>query len=498
MNKKIILTEVQYDKLTNFIVESKFDKVVKNVAKVGDIIKIDFKNSTNTFKIIKTDSGQIQMDNIDAGSANINYRFFLTYNSLEGNGLELRRIHKIKEKDKLGDVKLWKPINISGIKNIELIRNGKVIDKVDEPKPIDQNDQGKNKDNQVFIDEINNNLGIILNQLNEDKGLKLNMSNKEELLFCCLSRSQGLFTLELTNETKISELKKWDSFIMSIQGTPDTINGDEPNKQENLFELNKDIVKTNDGGRTFNLLVKANAGDKTSKIWINGIMGVSATPSCKSTEEHEKEDETQDMEALKAEGKKALDYILSDQNLKDAFFQQPSLWNLFIAELKGKEATGKGIGPTLEIINAYTRKKNTEKLEAEFNEDKEIRIKPIDNISISYNKDNKKLNYTFDALNNEGYEVIVNKQELGENVSLSSKNKDQSVQYRIELLKRLSKIEDGFVCNIILIVKKGTKVTKFEKEHVKFKILRRESPGYRPIKPKPEEKKPNQTTEPNK
>jgi len=496
--KKLVLNEQQFNRLKTYINETKFPNVI-NKLQVGDVVKIDFKNSTNTFKIVKVFQGQVQMDNIDAGSTNINYRFFLTYNSLEGNGLELRRVHKIKEKDKLGDIKLWKPINISGIKNIEVIRNGKVIDKVDEPKPIDPNDQGKNKDNQVFIDEINNNLGIILNQLNEDKGLKLNMSNKEELMFCCLSRSQGLFTLELTSETKIAELKKWDSFIMSIQGTPDAINDDQPNKQEeNLFELNKDIVKTSDGGRTFNLLVKANAGDKTSKIWINGIMGVSATPSCKSTEEHEKEDETQDMEGLKAEGKKALDYILSDQNLKDAFFQQPSLWNLFIAELKGKEATGKGIGPTLEIINAYTRKKNTEKLEAEFNEDKEIRIKPIDNISISYNKDNKKLNYTFDALNNEGYEVIVNKQELGENVSLSSKNKDQSVQYRIELLKRLSKIEDGFICNIILIVKKGTKVTKFEKEHVKFKILRKESPGYRPIQPKPEEKKPTQTTEPKK
>ncbi len=121
MNKKIILTESQYKRLMDFINETPYDKVVRNVVKVGDIIRIEYRNSTSNFKVVDNTNGQIIMDNIDSGSANINYRYFISTTSLYGSDLQIRRVHKIKEKDKLNDIKSWKILDVKDIKNIEVV-----------------------------------------------------------------------------------------------------------------------------------------------------------------------------------------------------------------------------------------------------------------------------------------------------------------------------------------------------------------------------------------
>jgi hypothetical protein len=105
MPKKIILTEQQFDKLQQFRFETKFEDFISKNAKVNDIIRIEFKNSVNNFKVISNDDNRIQMDNIDAGSANINNRYFIASTGLNGNRIEIRKVNKTKEANKLNDIK---------------------------------------------------------------------------------------------------------------------------------------------------------------------------------------------------------------------------------------------------------------------------------------------------------------------------------------------------------------------------------------------------------
>lgn len=69
-------------------------------------------------------------------------------------------------------------------------------------------------------------------------------------------------------------------------------------------------------------------------------------------------EETEKVKKQRMYGKKALKAITSDPQLQAAFYRQPSFWKLFMADMQGKTAPGKGIQPTLELINGYMDRKN--------------------------------------------------------------------------------------------------------------------------------------------
>ena len=71
-------------------------------------------------------------------------------------------------------------------------------------------------------------------------------------------------------------------------------------------------------------------------------------------------EEVENIKKQRMYGKKALKAITSDPKLQAAFYRQPSFWKLFMADLQGKTAPGKGIQPTLALINGYLDKKNKE------------------------------------------------------------------------------------------------------------------------------------------
>ena len=119
--EKVQITETQYNRLLKILSETRYDVVINKTVKVGDTIRITYKGTTNNFKVIRNDSGQVIMDNIDAGSTNINYRYFISFTSLHGDDLEIKRVHKIKEKEKLNDIKSWTSLDVKGITNIEEI-----------------------------------------------------------------------------------------------------------------------------------------------------------------------------------------------------------------------------------------------------------------------------------------------------------------------------------------------------------------------------------------
>jgi hypothetical protein len=472
MPKKIILTEEQFSKLNTFIVETKFDTFIKNSAKVGDIIKIHYKNTTSSFEVLNNDMGQITMDCIDAG-VNKNYRFFLAYTGLNGNKLQLSKVHKIKEKDKLDDVKSWKVENLNDVKNIELVRGDKVVDTVDKP----QGDSPAGESNDVdFENEMTNTLGYLLSELKEGKGLVMKMTNNEDLLYCCLARDSKSFTLELNDKTRLKALNKWDSFVITLNGNPD-------NEDENLYELNKTMVRTKDGGKSFDILTKANSGKVSKNVWITGIVGFSVTPNCESKEEDSKDekDKRTKEDELKREGEKAYEMILNDPNLKKAFYSQPNFWELFVAELKGEKATGHGIVPALKIINSYETKSIESKLGAGFIEGKKVSFKPMETIKVPYKRNEEDFFYTFDSLSDRIYNADVLERKLGEGPKLKGILKDKKLSYEIEIKSKDEKADDVFICDVSLIVKEGQTTMKYDyDESFEIKIDRNNSAGYRP------------------
>jgi len=388
MNNKLIVTEAQYQRLLNFINETPFDAMVKNTIKVGDTIVITWKNSKNNFKVVDNTSGHIIMDNIDAGSSNINYRYYMVYTGLHGDDLELRRVHKINEKDKLSDFKAWSPLTVKDITNIQVLRGGKQIDIVDPVSPTAEKQQKQGtKDNLSskdvsgdFISSINEELRYILENLDKEKGFKLSFNNGD-IMFCCLAKSNNTFTLELIKETNktLPELNKWDTYILEIKG-------DVNNETTDFYQENLDILSTNDNVK-LNVKFKVMAGNNNGETVVAGIKNFSVTTSCESDEEEGEEkqkEEEQSPEELKADGQLALKMILADPDLKAAFYTQPSFWQAFVADLRGEKPTGNGIIPTLDLLNKYGMNKIKQKIGDGFVVDNDAKYQLLKTIEVPY------------------------------------------------------------------------------------------------------------------
>jgi hypothetical protein len=414
MNKKIKITESQYNRLVHLMVETPFDAMAKTSIQAGDIISITWKGSKNNFKVINNTSGQIIMDNIDKGSTNINYRYLMVYTSLDGDDMELRRVNKVKEADKLNDQKQWSTVTVKDITDIQVIRDGKVVDRVDpvSPSAAKQQKQGNTgtTESQDFITDINNNLAIILEQLQEGKGLKFILSNAE-LIFCCNSKSGGVFDLEITENKSIPVLNKWQTFVLDIKGNPD-------DEQTSLYEANKDIIKTPDNGKTFSLKFKVFAGDKQSEVWVVGGQGVAITKSCedKTEDSDETKEPEKEEEELKLDAKEAFEKILADPMMQKAFYSQPTFWQTFMAELKGKKHPGNGIITVLNIVKKYEDKKIVELIGEGFTDKKGVIVKfqPLEPTTLNYNaqKEGRK-SFTIQTLKPTEIKTSADKRETG-------------------------------------------------------------------------------------
>jgi len=415
MNKKIKITESQYNRLINLMVETPFDTLAKTVIKPNDVISITWKGSKNNFKVINNTAGQVIMDNIDKGSTNINYRYLMVYTSLDGDDMELRRVNKVKEADKLNDPKQWSRVTVKDITDIQIIRDGKVVDRVDpvSPSAAKQQKQGNTgtTESQDFITDVNNNLAIILEQLQEGKGLKLVLNNAE-VIFCCNSKSGGVFDLEIIENKSIPALNKWQTFVLDIKGNPD-------DEQTSLYNVNKDIIKTPDNGKTFSLKFKVFSGEKQSEVWVVGGQGVAITKSCDDKTEDgadEGDVNTKDEEELKLDAKEALEKILSDPMMQKAFYSQPTFWQTFVAELKGKKSPGNGIITVLNIVKKYEYKKIVELIGEGFTDKKGVIVKfeSLEPITLNYNtqKEGRKT-FTIQTLKPTEVKTSTDKRETG-------------------------------------------------------------------------------------
>jgi hypothetical protein len=483
MIKKIKITESQFNRVLGLLVETPFDSMVRSVIKDNDVIKITWVNGVNNFKVLKNDKGNIIIDNID-GSGNNDFRYLINYTSLKGDVIETRRVNKNTESDIIDDVKRWKPFSFTDVSDFQLIRDGKVIDRVEGLKGQSQNKNTTSGFDEDSINDITNSLIYLLDELQDGKGLVINLT-KTNIGLCCVGRNSNDFTLEINENKSFRDLDKWDSVNLTIKGNSD---------DENLIELNKDILKTSDGGKTFDLVLIGRQGEKQGRIWIKGIKGFSITKSCESFDEEKDNKEKNDTELegkgkeeLRQDGKDIYDKILSDERMQKVFYSQPTFWQSFVAELKGEKPVGNGIISVLDIVNKYTNKQITDKIGEGFTDKigAEVKLIPLKPIRIKYTLDKK--NYYKDINNIEPIKIKNFKDdEIPEKV-LQRKLGGGNLRLRIIVL---SKTDDPNIKKCSVSIGKYNKNTKEfnslsgesngeSNEEYYFKFLK--SDGYEPI-----------------
>ena len=272
----------------------------------------------------------------------------------------------------------------------------------------------------------------------------------------------------------------------------------QPKPQKKGIVLTLDLTKNPFYVENGKLMLKGvsydNINDKKSdfivpikKVTTNN--GDSKTPKPKVVSNEQPNDEQpNEPESLASEEelrKKALEaykMILADKNLQQAFYTKPSFWNLFVAELKGKKAPGKGIVPTLDLLNSYANEKINKKLGADFKPGRKVLFQPYDKpYSIDVNGSPFQLNV------GDEYEGVAKGFNFDENYRIiDSKNGNNGFYIYV---KFKTNTEDVYKCDFVRYIRNAdNKKIKYKYNgDVYIKFLK--SDGYKPIDIK--EKTPN-------
>lgn len=333
MNKRLKLTETQFQKIKNFIFETKFDVLTRKSVKKGDYINVNTKSGVLEFEVIDSFGGQIYMKNINAGTMQFNKLVFVVPTSLQNNKLELKVANDAQANQKPFKPNTWVKSTVNNVESFDVIRDNKLVDSTDDSK------------------------------------------EKEY-----------------------------------VQPTPQTQPTQEP-QPEPQTDLEQKITP-----------------EDKSNAYI------------------------------------AYDQILNDPILKNAFYKKPSFWNLFMSELKGKKATGKGIVPTLQLLDKY----NFEKMKDMFIPGKKILFKALNNVEI-YDNDNNLL-FTFN--DNNTYECTVNKLKINNKWVLENRTSN----FKVNILYEMS--DNIFVCELVKYYSDKTGAYKEFKTTKPVKIEILPSDGY--------------------
>lgn len=460
MKTKLLITEKQYKFLKDFILESKYADFIINKVKKGDTIRITWKNNVNNFKVVDVIGGQVQMDNIDAGSTNINYRYLLTQTSLDNDKLEVKRVHKIKEKDKLNSPSSWSDSPVTDIKNIELVRNNDVIDSVDDIVSKNQNN-GQNIQNEPISEEASDRLSDILGYLLDDliEGDSVDFSTNEgDITLNCIGANKGAYTFD--SESK--QLSPWDSFNLNINNSEDD--------EKTLYELNSDIISTDDDGKTYNIKLIANTGDKQADFWVKSINNL----DIKSKDSNDSDEDSNDS-VSSSDAKKMMDMIINDPLMKNAFYKQPTLWNMLVSAVKGEKPSGTGIVSAREIIGKYISQNIRRRIGPSadsFKYGKSATFNFIEqNISMNpTGQPNDKLELPISST----FRAVVQNYQLNDsNLVLSSSNP----RFKLIIKKEISDNPDSFEVEVVKEIKTKLGIKTY-KQPGKVKFLSQQGTGY--------------------
>lgn len=474
MNKKLIISESQYEKLRFLILETEFDKMADNVIDNNDVIKILANKNVLSFKVINNTNGQIYMENIDSGTEYFGKLVFLSSTSFNDNILELKVANDKQKDEKPYKPSAWMSQKLKNVEKIDVYRNNKLIDSTEE-KDGDKKNQGQPEEKlpDEALDNINELLNLLLKNLKSNKGLTMIMSNNEEVNFCCQSESNGTFVLELVGESPIELLSNFDSITMEVIPVP------EDDEQSDLYSKNKENWSTTDNGRTVNVIVVGNSGSDTQKIKITGISDMKIDNTCLSDE---KKDEDKDEEDDGLDSENMVDMLANDPQLRDAFYKRPTFWQSFMAELKGEKPKTTGYTVVKNLLDRYADDKVAQTLGKNFVKKADIVFRPLDKIVINYSQNGQSQTYSLNT-NDEIDDMRYIKSQpskstsSGNEYSILLSNKDIDV-----LVNKKTNTPNVYLCDVIKKYTekvKGKNVIKYSKPDKDVRIEFIDSPGYR-------------------
>ncbi len=355
MNKKLIITEEQYKKIKFFILESKFDVMAKNVIQDGDIITITTQGKKLNFVVVDNTNGQILMDVSDKNSDYFDRRAFLTFNSFNDNKLELNLASEKQKEENPPQFKTWAKWTLKDIEQIDVFRDGKVIDGTN----YDPNSEENKKRKSRFIETIST--------LSEGDSISLETEGKVgTLVLDFITKTNDFANFEFSEKTKEAI---GNPNISSVD-----ILFDEKNievTENGLLNLNVITYETKDG----------NVEKKEEKI--KNVKNVNVTNPEDSKDEEDNEDEKENTED-DLDDKKIFDILTGDTQLRNAFYKKPSFWQSFKAELTGKKPKGTGYLVVKGLIDTYVKDKISKKLGDGFKERGIIYFEPLSLIEIPY------------------------------------------------------------------------------------------------------------------
>lgn len=294
----------------------------------------------------------------------------------------------------------------------------------------------------------------LIDKLEQDKIINFVLASGNNVSLKCVGIKNSTYVFNVEKDDS-KAFKKWEILTIELK----TGNGENTTEE---YGLNKKVVTTQDDGQTFDLLFQAAKKSGVSdKIKINKIKDVNADISEPSNETStdeptqepkdtgEEPEETQSeksQEQLQVDGEQSLKYILNDPLLQKAFYEQPTLWNIFVSELRGKKPKGKGIITVDGLVKAYDNKKSGVDLKATFIEGKSIYFVPMDVITLKQ-RNGDSIDLTRD--NKNGYETICLGKELAEGPKI--KGEIEGYTYILEIIGKLRDEQYGYQCELSVV-----------------------------------------------
>lgn len=260
--------------------------------------------------------------------------------------------------------------------------------------------------------------------------------------------------------------------------TSKTVANKKPNRKS--INLNVDLEQNPFYEENGNIMFKANSHDATTNETKEFIIPIKKFTTSDTKQDNQqkqdnkpKQDNEKDFDGMSDEelvgmGQEAMDMILNNPELKQAFYKHPSFMNLFVAGLKGKKAPGTGILPTLQLLNRFGESKTDERF---------IPRKTVEYIAygkpLSINPYNRQIDISTDKRNARKISV--------KEYSIEDKNnytvlEDGNRGYKITVKEQVSGVQDVFICDIYV---KPNKDANFEKQLSNVKLQMLPSNGYR-------------------
>jgi len=258
--------------------------------------------------------------------------------------------------------------------------------------------------------KLGRHINNLLGNISQGKETEFILANNVKVVLKCLSDDNNIYKFQV-----IEDKNNIFGGVVNLAIEINPGNGD-PNRPEDEYNKNSKIIKSGQNPNNYTLVFTKLVGSKKT-IELQNIVSakVVTEPEEPQPEEPEEPQEPTDDKTnekdLTYDAKAAYDRILSDPKLKDAFYKQPSFWELFKAELTGKKPKGSGIITALDILDKYDLRRYDETIGAKFIPNQKVTIKFLEDYKINFDK-NKTI--TFDK--NTEYTLKVRPRKSGKQI----------------------------------------------------------------------------------